>query len=439
MRFTKKQPYLRFSHSLKEIPFKLTNYKLFGKDGETTRNTVVFRISPRVYAGGMCDRFKGMVSAYAWAKANGYQFRIIHDCPYSLSDYVKPAAVDWIPKDNEISTGVRGTKLFLCRSEKGDRLLGYRPDGRQVHFYGNIDFIEKLNAEYGTSYTWSGLYHELFTPTEALQKLIDRFTPEGAYVSASFRFMKLLGDFDEKYHNSLNSPEERKALMDECLDTVRRIIRENPGKSVLVTSDSSTFIGEASKIDGVFTVPGKRVHIQYDSDAASDEYMTCFLDFHLLSGAEKLYRVRTGGMYKSQFPQYAAKVNDREFIDLRVGKRKTVLTFGIFDLYNRSHTKLFKRIRAIGDELIVGVQRDEAVLTDDPKAKIVFNTQKRKEQVLGCEYVDQVVEYSAIDTEVQKLDFDVLVTFSDQCQEDFRRAIQWCNENGRTTIVLPRD
>lgn len=316
MRLTKTQRYLRISHSFREVRFKLGNYKLFGKDGENTRNIVVFRIDPRVYAGGMCDRFKGMICAYAWAKANGYSFRIIHDDPYKLSDYIKPATVDWIPKEGEISTSARGTKLFLNRSEKGERFLKYNPDGRQLHYYGNLNFLDKINAKYGTDYKWGKLFKELFVPCEELQNLVESLTPSGEYVSASFRFQKLLGDFDEKYHSSLNTAEERQALMDACLDAIRTIKEDNPGMSVLVTSDSTTFIEEASKIEGVFTVPGKRVHIQYDTTAQADEYMTCFLDFYLLTGSQKLYRVCKGKMYKTGFPVTAAMVNDRPLIDV---------------------------------------------------------------------------------------------------------------------------
>lgn len=315
MRLTKTQAYLEITHSLKEFRFKLTNYRPFsGEHGK--RNMIISCTDEHAYAGGLCDRFKGMICAYAWAKANGYDFRIFHQVPYDLSTYLKPAAYDWTLKDGDMERRCGKVRLFLYRGEKGNRFLKYAPDGKQVHYYGNMDYLDRINEKYGTSYDWGELYRELFRPCDELQQLIHEFTPDTPYVSASFRFMKLLGDFDEKNHRSISSEEERQKYISECLGAIEEIKRNNPGKKVLVTSDSGTFIELASKIDGVFTVPGKRVHIQYDTNAASDEYMTCFLDFYLLTGATKVYRVCYGKMYKTKFPLCAAKVHGHELIDI---------------------------------------------------------------------------------------------------------------------------
>lgn len=316
MRLSKTQTYLEITHSLKEYCFKLKNYKLFTGRKDGCGNLVVCCISDKVYAGGLCDRFKGMISAYAWAKANGYGFRILHTTPYDLSVFLKHAAYDWTLKEGELSRGASSTKLFLVRGEKGGRLLKFKPDGRQMHYYGNMDVLARINDVFGKEYKWGDLFKELFKPSEELQALIDEAKPEEEYVSASFRFQKLLGDFDEKYHASINSEEARKELIDKCLAAIERIRSENPGKKVLVTSDSTTFIEAAKHLEGVFTVEGKRVHIQYDTDAAYDDYLTCFIDFYLLTESCRLYRVCFGKMYLTGFPATAALVNGRDLIDI---------------------------------------------------------------------------------------------------------------------------
>jgi glycerol-3-phosphate cytidylyltransferase len=46
--------------------------------------------------------------------------------------------------------------------------------------------------------------------------------------------------------------------------------------------------------------------------------------------------------------------------------KKTVLTYGTFDLFHVGHVRLLKRLKALGDELIVGISSDS------------FNEQKGK-------------------------------------------------------------
>lgn len=58
--------------------------------------------------------------------------------------------------------------------------------------------------------------------------------------------------------------------------------------------------------------------------------------------------------------------------------------------------------------------------------------------VKAIRYVDEVITYEAVDDIVKFADFDVFVTGPDQTHEGFQRAIQWCKENGKESVVLPR-
>lgn len=119
-------------------------------------------------------------------------------------------------------------------------------------------------------------------------------------------------------------------------------------------------------------------------------------------------------------------------------EKKTVLTFGVYDLTHIGHIQLFKRAKALGDRLVVAVQRDECILKYKPEAELVYDTESRKTMVMSCMYVDSVVEYSDVDTDIRNIDFDILVVGPDQNHEGFRKAIQWCGENGREVVELPR-
>ncbi|MBQ9250009.1 MAG: Gfo/Idh/MocA family oxidoreductase [Oscillospiraceae bacterium] len=69
---------------------------------------------------------------------------------------------------------------------------------------------------------------------------------------------------------------------------------------------------------------------------------------------------------------------------------KTVITFGVFDLYHEGHAKLLERAKALGDRLIVGVTTDQYAYQRG-KFCTVDPLEKRMEAVRACPYVDQVI------------------------------------------------
>lgn len=117
---------------------------------------------------------------------------------------------------------------------------------------------------------------------------------------------------------------------------------------------------------------------------------------------------------------------------------KKVLTVGVYDLLHIGHVNLFRRARAVGDQLVVAVQESEVVLKYKPEAKLVYTTEERMYMVKAIRYVDDVITYEAVDDIVKTADFDIFVTGPDQTHEGFQRAIQWCKDHGKEHVVLPR-
>lgn len=117
---------------------------------------------------------------------------------------------------------------------------------------------------------------------------------------------------------------------------------------------------------------------------------------------------------------------------------KKVLTVGVFDLLHIGHVNLFRRARALGDQLTVCVQCSEVVQKYKPEEKLVYSTEERMYMVKAIRYVDKVMTYEAVDDIVKTADFDVFVTGPDQNHEGFQRAKEWCREHGKETVVLPR-
>ena len=66
-----------------------------------------------------------------------------------------------------------------------------------------------------------------------------------------------------------------------------------------------------------------------------------------------------------------------------------VYTDMVADLFHYGHVEFLRKAHALGDHLLVGVCRDEAVQTN--KRKPIFNMEERVASVAGCRYVDEVV------------------------------------------------
>lgn len=67
---------------------------------------------------------------------------------------------------------------------------------------------------------------------------------------------------------------------------------------------------------------------------------------------------------------------------------KVVITYGTFDLYHVGHIRLLKRLRDLGDKLVVGISSD--TFNQLKGKESFFSYDERKEILLSCKYVDEV-------------------------------------------------
>jgi hypothetical protein len=74
-----------------------------------------------------------------------------------------------------------------------------------------------------------------------------------------------------------------------------------------------TFLSKAKQLNRVFTLPGKIIHVDCVMDEQKEVYMKLFVDFFMLSKAKKVYSIGTKQMYPTNFPVYAAKINNAPF------------------------------------------------------------------------------------------------------------------------------
>ena len=117
---------------------------------------------------------------------------------------------------------------------------------------------------------------------------------------------------------------------------------------------------------------------------------------------------------------------------------KKVVTVGVFDYFHLGHLRLFENAKKLGDYLIVAVQDGDMILKTKPDANVLYTTEQRIELVSALKIVDEVVIYKDVDTFLPTIDFDVFAIGGDQNHDGFKRAVKWCEENGKEVIRLPR-
>ena len=323
--YGRKYKLLELRHRVKEL-FLATRIALKSKElrkPETEKPLYIAMVDGETFHGGMCDRFKGIISLYAYCKYRGLPFRIKYTYPFRLEDYLSPSTYDWTIKKGEYTDNPFYSRILYMRGEHLASRLLHLKTRKQIHFYTNRDCLTHINRAYATEgnppFEWGELYRELFKPGQILQERLEVIKKELGenYYAAVFRFQNLLGDFQEYHYKSMEDQDEKEQLIGKCLQALKTLQAAHGNQALLVTSDSVTFLKRAVQLEGVHIISGTLVHIDGQKNLAPENsyevYLKSFLDFYTLSGAQKIYRVGTSYMYPSEFPVYAAKIHNVPF------------------------------------------------------------------------------------------------------------------------------
>ena len=273
---------------------------------------VVIMFDGKCAHGGLTDRLRGITSVYSYCKEHGIPFYVHFVHPFSLEDYLEPNNVDWRISKERLSFNLHQAKpVILFDFDLHPALHETFMDktikqmNGQIHLYTNSKFRDK---------DFRCCFHELFRPCEKLQKSIEQHLEQlGTFVSVSFRFTTLLGDFED----CINTPlpvEEQEELISNCILAIEKIRGAKKGvNKILVTADSEKFLNRVKKLKYVYVVPGTIGHFDHSNEEQGDMELKTFLDFFLISHAAKVYLVRLGKMYNSGFCRHAAMLGDKPF------------------------------------------------------------------------------------------------------------------------------
>ena len=301
-----------FNDFINELSF-IKKYYHVKLTKNNNHSLVVFMLDGKYSTCGFADRLRGIITSYAYAKAKNIEFKILHEFPFRMADYLQPNLIDWEISENEVSHNLlQAHPIVMMNKSRGTRLF-YIFSKKQHHIYTNINALNLINKHYKTSFKYSDLYFELFKPSEQLKCEILKYNYyiNQGYISVSFRFMQLMGDFKDNYGLILEDQEQQK-LIEKCINFViylHNIHKET--KYVLVTSDSIKFLNIVKKLEFVFIVPGETGHIGFCND--NKIILKTMLDFNLISLAKKVYMGYSGKMYKSHFAKSAAETTNTPF------------------------------------------------------------------------------------------------------------------------------
>ena len=230
------------------------------------KNIHIAMIDGETYHGGMCDRFKGIITLYAYCKYKNLPFRIKYTYPFRLEDYLSPTAYDWTLKENEYTDcPLYCRTLYMRREHLGRRLIRLKSK-KQIHFYSNLDCLPHINEafkDYTDTKTWGELFKELFKPATILEERLKSIKKEigDGYYAAVFRFQNLLGDFKEYKYKPIGDSDKAEELIDKCIKSILSLKKKHGNQPLLITSDSITFLKRVSGIEGVHIIPGSLAHM----------------------------------------------------------------------------------------------------------------------------------------------------------------------------------
>lgn len=293
---------------IRNLKFYISHFRFHPSKDVKGGNTVYFVLDAKLKHPGLTDRLKVIACIYYVAKVNGFQFKLIFDEPFKLSDYLECNKIDWAASMDEISF-----------SFSTSRMLAYNGMGKIPHLHKSVkqyivyyyigQNILECNKIENWEAVWRSCYDDLFVPSSLLINAIERngYISKN-YISVHFRFVNALESFESGYYNQLDK-ESQEQLIEKCLDCLR-YIKEQSKLPVLVFSDSNRFLSIA-KGNGFSILEGDIKHISYHAD--EDTILKTFSDFYMISRSKKVYRIMSKDLYGTTFSHYAAICGNCEF------------------------------------------------------------------------------------------------------------------------------
>ena len=273
-----------------------------------SKKCVVFMVDGKIRHGGLCDRLNGLISTFLFCEERGLDFKVWWKYPFDLELFLIPNEYDWHINQEELSYSKYDSAPFswgIVNDEHlqitvAENILTFKQ--RQIHAYTNM---------YYRSEEFHENFKRLFKLSPLLESEVDenlrKMNSEG-YISMTFRYQQLLGDFVEGDYPTLGL-EAIKDIMSNALSVIELLKKRHPAiLTVLVTSDSRMFLEYVrSKLKYVYIIEGELCHMDYVKGETNQlRHLKSFVDLMMISKAQKAYLCYNSIMYQSTFARTAA-------------------------------------------------------------------------------------------------------------------------------------
>lgn len=296
------------------------DYTSFPKHKINAQRTAIFFIDGKTIHGGLSDRLRGLFSVYYYCQKRNIEFKLYWVYPFKLQEYLLPNKVNWLIEKKDISYNRKEVAFrffnsysFMNNNEK-DYFKVMDTSKNILHIYSNVTIHEDM---------FQSFFTDLFKPSEILKSNIEKCLQEigGKYISIAFRFISLLGDFEDTYSKfGILNPEEKEDYIEHSIKIINELYKKHSNiDKILVTSDSTLFLTRAAKLPFVYIVPGTITHIDNaKTENSENAELKTFLDMLMISKAELCYCYSYKRMFRAtKFARTAALIGGRKFIEIK--------------------------------------------------------------------------------------------------------------------------
>ena len=306
------QSKLKYFLSFRNEYKKLTNVNI-GRG----KKIAIFFIDGKTIHGGLSDRLRGLFSTYYYCLKKDMDFKVFWTYPFNLQDYLEPNKVNWLIEDKDISHNRKDVafRFFNSYSLMNNNEKSFfkimNTKKQEVHVYSNVTLHEEM---------YHVFFNDLFKPSKMLRDALEHNMEKigGTYISVTFRFIGILGDFRDTNVHKVLETDEKERYITKCLDVIRRLKEKHVNiPKVLVTSDSPVFLEKASSLAYVYVIPGTVVHMDSMNKSVKQNDLKVFLDMLMISRAECCYAYSYEKMFKgTKFARTSALIGNRKFIEI---------------------------------------------------------------------------------------------------------------------------
>lgn len=266
--------------------------------------------------GGLVDRMKGIVSFYEISKILDFDFKIVFNNPFELTDFVKPNSVNWLINNKDVKYTLFLSKiLYLNNDFKSNPLELIKQSKVKTFFvYSNVDYLPIVYPNKTNEMLreiWRENYLALFEKSDYLNEKLTLLPQESGIVFHT-RFTSLLGDFIDSTQLVLDE-KDKQVLIRRVVKSITDTALLCPNKTIYVLSDSELFLNYIKNNTFYNTLEGTPRHLEFNNNNDSSFHAKTFLDFYFIARSESIFLVKIDKMYNSSFSKYASIIGDKNF------------------------------------------------------------------------------------------------------------------------------